>query len=52
MDEQKAYVVVLELEVRDGTHPRKWNWDDLIDISGEDAIVKRVLVLEREEKQT
>ena len=51
MNEQKKYVVVLELNVRDGTNPRKWDWDDLIDSSGEEVIVKRVEVLEREEEE-
>jgi len=34
---------MLELDVRDGTNPRKWDWDDLIDSSGEEVIVKHVV---------
>lgn len=45
----KKYVVVLELDVRDGSHPRKWMWDDLIDTYGTEVIVKRVEVLEKED---
>ena len=39
----KKYFVMLELDVRDGTNPRKWDWDDLIDSSGEEVIVKHVV---------
>ena len=39
----KKYFVMLELDVRDGTNPRKWDWDDLIDTSGEEVIVKHVV---------
>jgi len=39
----KRYFVMLELDVRDGTNPRKWDWDDLIDSSGEEVIVKHVV---------
>ncbi len=39
----KKYFVMLELDVRDGIDPRKWYWDDLIDSSGEEVIVKHVV---------
>lgn len=48
--ESKKYLVMLELDVRDGSHPRKWEWDDLIDTSGTEVIVKRVEVLEKEDE--
>ena len=46
----KKYSVVLELEVRDGSDPRKWFWDELIDTSGEEVIVKFVEVYEEEDE--
>ena len=47
----KKYFVMLELDVRDGTNPRKWGWDDLIDTSGEEVIVKHVEVYAEEENK-
>lgn len=41
--DKKRYVVILHLDVMDGTYPHKWDWDHLLDVTDTEVTVHSVV---------